>query len=220
MAAWAYQRRYRISRRRHAIDRVRQLFARALGYSLGESALDYGISARARMGACDPPRLLFLHGTTWPSKHWPEPYWAELAHMAAAEGYEVLLPWGDPGDRLLAERVIGAAQAGELLPRSGLTELARLLAASAGVVGVDSGLAHLAAAVGVPAITLYGPTQSALTGALGPAQRNLGADFECAPCVRRECDYAGESPVKPACFAHLDPQTVWAALRGQMEAAR
>ena len=94
------------------------------------------------------------------------------------------------------------------------------MAASAGVVGVDSGLAHLAAAVGVPAIPLYGPTQSALTGALGPAQRNLAAEFDCAPCMQRECSYPGESPVSPACFGHLDPQTVWAALRGQMEAVR
>jgi heptosyltransferase-1 len=162
-------------------------------------------------------RLILLHGTTWPSKHWPEPYWAELAHLAGAQGFDVLLPWGDPDDRLRAERIIAAAGAGSLLPRQSLSELAQTLVSAAGVVGVDSGLAHLAAAVGVPAITLYGPTRTDLTGALGPRQRNLAASFACAPCMRRACDFSGPSEVRPACFEALHPARVLEALRQQIE---
>ncbi len=147
------------------------------------------------------------------------PYWAELAHLAHADGFEVGLPWGDPDDRLRAERIIKAAGCGELLPRQGLTELAAQLARADGVVGVDSGLAHLAAAVGTPAITLYGPTRTELTGALGPHQRNLAAEFACAPCMQRECTYKEPSPVAPACFAGLDPRQVYTALQAQIAGA-
>jgi heptosyltransferase-1 len=86
------------------------------------------------------------------------------------------------------------------------------------VVGVDSGLAHLAAAVGTPAVTLYGPTRTELTGALGPRQLNLAAQFECAPCMQRECDFRGPADVEPACFGTLPPDLVFACLLAQMEA--
>lgn len=216
LAALLYRRRIAVARGQHAVQRSRQLFASALGYARPQGVPDYGLRfSTAR--AVDSRRLVFLHGTTWPSKHWPEPYWAELIHIASSAGFRVQLPWGDPDDRLRAERIIGAAGGGELLPRQSLTELARLLASADGVVGVDSGLAHLAAAVGVPAVTLYGPTRTELTGALGPRQHNLQAAFECAPCMRRECDYGGESPVRPACFASLNPERVFASLRAQMQ---
>jgi heptosyltransferase-1 len=218
LAAWFYQRQIEVARGQHAISRTRQLFAAALGYRVPDGPPDYGLHFSHAHDVASR-RLMLLHGTTWPSKHWPEPYWAELAHIAAGEGFGVLLPWGDPGDRLRAERIISAAQAGELLPQSGLTGLARTLATATGVVGVDSGLAHLAAAVGVPAVTLYGPTRAALTGAIGPRQRNLAAEFACAPCMRRDCDFDGATEVRPACFAQLNPEMVWAALRGQMDQA-
>lgn len=217
LSAWTYQRRYAVVRELHAIERLRRLFALALGYPMPADPPDYGLNFSSDQAA-GVQRLVFLHGTTWPSKHWPEPYWADLAQIATQEGFEVVLPWGDPDDRLRAERIIKAAGVGELLPRQGLTEMAGTLASAAGAVGVDSGLAHLAAAVGVPAITLYGPTRTDLTGALGPHQRNLAADFECAPCMRRDCEYRGSSAVEPACFEAMDPARVFASLRAQMVA--
>ncbi len=216
LAALFYSRRFAVAREQHAITRVRQLFAQALGYPAPTTAADFGLRF-SHAHAADAPRLVLLHGTTWPSKHWPEAYWAQLARIAAAAGFEVVLPWGDPDDRLRAERIIGAAGVGTLLPRQGLTELARALAAASGVVGVDSGLAHLAAAVGTPAVTLYGPTRTGLTGATGPRQANLSAEFSCAPCMRRECDYQGDSAVEPACFQSLPPDLVFARLTAQIE---
>jgi heptosyltransferase-1 len=192
------------------------LFAAALGYPVPDDGPGYGLGF-SRVRDSSHRRLVFLHGTTWPSKHWPEPYWAELTHLAAAEGFVVQLPWGDPDDRLRAERIISAAASGELMPRLSLTELARSLATADGVVGVDSGLAHLAAAVETPAVTLYGPTRTELTGAMGPRQLNLAARFECAPCMRRECNFTGPSEVKPACFQTLDPARVLASLHRQMD---
>lgn len=215
LASLLYRRRFAVARGQHAVSRTRQLFAAALDYPLPAGDADYGLRFSTTRAA-DDRRIVLLHGTTWASKHWPEPYWAELAHIAAAGGYRVQLPWGDPDDRLRAERIISAAGSGELLPRQSLTDLARGLATAVGVVGVDSGLAHLAAAVGAPAVTLYGPTRTDLTGALGRRQKNLAAVFDCAPCMRRDCTFDGDTSVKPACFEQLDPRRVFAALRSQM----
>ena len=217
LSAWTYHHRYPVARGQHAIARIRQLLAAALDYPVPDVPADYGLRV-SHVHDAGVRRLVLLHGTTWPSKHWPEPYWAEFAHIAATRGFEVVLPWGDPDDRLRAERIISAAGTGELLPRQSLTELAQTLAGAEGVVGVDSGLAHLAAAVGTPAVTLYGPTHTELTGALGPRQRNLAVEFACAPCMRRICDYEGPSAVRPACFATLNPATVFDALSRQMDA--
>ena len=55
-----------------------------------------------------------------------------------------------------------------------------------------------------------------LTGATGPRQLNLAAEFSCAPCMRRSCDYQGASEVMPACFGTLPPAQVFARLLAQM----
>jgi heptosyltransferase-1 len=217
--SWSYRRRHAVPRALHAVQRSRQLFALALGYTLANEPARYGIRRLARPQQASRPHLLFLHATTWPSKHWPSLYWAELTHLAQQAGYRVLLPWQTPEDRLQAERIMHLAAGGELLARQNLAGLAAWLGAAAGVVGVDSGLAHLAAALEVPAITLYGPTRLQLTGALGPAQRNLAAVFPCAPCLQRECAYRQASAVQPACFTSLPPAAVWAALDRQINPA-
>ncbi len=218
-AARFYQRGIRIARDQHAIERVRSLFAQALGYAKPEDEPDYGLSETTN---ADPekPYLLFLHGTTWITKLWPIEYWVELSKIAAAKGFQVSLPWGSEEEKLRAEQVINRAGQGELLPRLSLSEMKDRLAGAAGVIGVDSGLAHLAAALSVPAVTLYGPTKIGLTGARGKLQINLQAEFVCAPCMRKACNYLESSEVVPACFGDLPPERVWAALDAKMAEAR
>lgn len=216
LASRAYQRRHKVSRELHAVERIRRLFAAELGYQFDADTVDYGIQPHGRPVDADHPYLVFLHATTWPSKHWPAHYWAELAHLAGVEDYQVLFPWYAPEERLAAERIIGAAGTGKLMERLGLSALAGWLGSAVGVAGVDTGLAHLAAAMNTPAVTLYGPTRLDLTGAIGPSQRNLQVEFPCAPCLRRDCDFQGEREVDPACFASLPPHLVWQALKDQM----
>lgn len=215
LAARVYQRKYAVPRDRHAVERVRQLFAAALGYEPPAIPPDYGI--RERFAAPErQPYLVFLHGTTWPTKHWPEAYWSELARLAASRGLRVKLPWGNASERQRAERIARVNGAVEVLPRMMLGELAALIAAARGVVGVDTGLVHLAAALGTPCITLYGATDPGLIGTLGEAQVHLQAEFECAPCRRRECGYRGKAEVYPACYALLNPERVWSELANSL----
>lgn len=216
--SWTYKRSCSVSREAHAVERIRRLFTAELGYAAPQSRPDYGIRRLRRPVDSAQPYLVFLHSTIWSSKHWPPLYWAELAHLATAQGFTVLFPWHSPEDRLGAERIMRVAGTGLLLPRQDLTGLAGWLGSATGVVGVDTGLSHLAAAVGVPAVTLYGPTRVELTGAVGPRQCNLAVEFSCAPCLRRTCDYRGAAEVRPACFATLPPKLVWEALLERMQA--
>ena len=220
--AWSYDRRCSVSRRQHAIVRVRQLFAQALDYGLPDTPPDFGFGA----GLAGPaetkhtkPYLIFLHATTWPTKHWPLAYWTELIGLANGSGFEVMLPWGNGEEKARAEDLASLSADAWVLPKMGLQSLMRELQGAAGVVGLDSGLSHLAVALEVPGVSLYGPTRTDLTGVMGVRHTNLAADFACAPCMRRFCSYKGEAAVDPACFASLPPKRVWQTLLDQMDEA-
>ncbi len=217
--ASTYKYRYSISREQHAIARVRQLFAQALNYTLPETAPEYGLSGIQIGGGqvANRPYSVFLHGTTWPSKHWPECYWAELITLATQQGLNVHLPWGGSEERARAERLAADNPAVQILPQMNLTTLMQELRGAVGVIGLDSGLSHLAAALAVPGVTIYGATRTDLTGVIGLSHQNLLAEFACAPCLKRGCDYVGESTVQPACYEQLTPTVVWESFQKQMQ---
>lgn len=220
LAAMAYQHAVPVGRRRHAISRLRALFAAALGYAFDNREPDYGIGGRfQRRTRPGTGHLVFLHGTTWPSKHWPRSEWQRLAALAGAAGWEIRLPWATVQERLRAERIAGAGSTVEVLPASSLDSLAGVISEAAAVVGVDSGLAHLAAALGVPSITLYGATDPELTGTVGEKQRRLQAEYPCAPCLRRECREISSGAGSPPCYRTLSAERAWAALQDVLLAA-
>lgn len=213
LASRAYQQRISVAKGEHAIFRLRKLFAACLGYALPDSPIHYGIdSGRWPAPALARPYVVFLHGSTWDTKLWPEEYWMELCGIAAAAGDAVLLPWGNTEERLRAERIAAHHDHAHVLDKLSLSDMAGLLAYAKAVIGVDTGLSHVAAALDVPTVALYGATDAKLTGVLGPKVRLLSADFRCAPCLSKQCLIAREAQaVYPPCYASLDPQTVWAA---------
>lgn len=211
LSTWVLDTPLAVARGQHAITRLRQLFALACGYTFDNSVPDYGIRPRRRPAAA--PRLVFFHGTTWATKHWPEHYWCELAALATAAGYQVLLPWGNDTERQRAELIAAISEQVDVLPAMRLEELFALMGSVDGFIAVDTGLAHLAAGAGVPGIALYGPTDPTLTGVLGAHARSLAAAFPCAPCVQERCRYRGElgRGIEPPCFSDLPPARVWQA---------
>jgi heptosyltransferase I len=199
---------------RHAIERVRELFARSLDYSVEGLPLIYGVDEeRLTPSPFTPPYLVFLHGTTWPSKHYPDTHWARLIELAGDAGYRVLLPWGSEAERSRAERLAGTGVAAEVLPPLRLSELAGVLARAAGVVAVDTGLAHLASVLERPGVFLYGPTNVKLTGVVGRRRQTLQADLECVPCLKRRCPRPDAPGGEPVCLWRLDPEAVFGRLR-------
>ena len=219
LAAMAYGHTVAVQRRQHAIRRSRELLAAALGYPYEGSPPDYGIRERfPRYTPQGAGPLVFLHGTSWPSKHWPGSEWRRLAVMAGALGWQIRLPWATLQERLRAERIAQAGPTSAVLPASRLDSLAALISESAAVVGVDTGLAHLAAALGVPSVSLYGATAPELTGTVGEHQHQLRAEYPCAPCLRRTCREISTGAGSPPCYSSLSAERVWVALQTVLNA--
>lgn len=193
----------------HAINRQRQLFAASLGYDLPNTAPDFGIDLEqlpALPITLPDAYLVFVHSTTWDTKHWPESYWLELIQIATQAGYHIVLPWGGAKEKERAERLAMSSPKTIVLPKLSIPQVARVIAESKGAVCVDTGLGHLTGALNVPAVHLYGPTDPALIGATGEHQQHLIAEYECAPCYLHECLWGKES----ACFLkNMRPQKVW-----------
>ena len=224
LATLFYNKVYSVPKTEHAVDRVRQLFARALQYEYNPRTIDYGVSfeaiaARTAHGGtvaqqAGAKQVVFLHGTTWATKHWPVDYWCALARQAADVGFEVLLPWGDEAERLRAENIASATGA-TVLPKLTLSGLAAELANASGVVAVDTGLGHLAAALARPTLSIYGPTDPGLSGTYGVTQKHLRSTFACSPCLKKTCTYKGaavledDKAVAPPCFTSHPPAAVW-----------
>ncbi len=221
LSAAVLDRRLAVAKGQHAVARTRQLFAEALGYTAPESVPDYGL--RAEILPTGARRtLVFCHGTTWENKHWPEAYWCDLAQLAAVAGYRVVLPWGNAEEQARARRIAGVVSGVHVLNAMTLPELLKEFRGMHGFVAVDTGLAHLAAAAGLPGIGLYGPTSAALTGVVGRHIVNLSADFPCAPCLKRRCTYRGDqgAGIEPPCFSTVSPGRVWQALSDVLSASQ
>ncbi|TBU95723.1 lipopolysaccharide heptosyltransferase I [Stutzerimonas kirkiae] len=203
LAARFYDRRYQVSREQHALERVRQLFAQALGYALPATQADYGLDRGRLEIPAGEPYLLFLHGTTWASKHWPEADWRALAERMAQQGWAVRLPWGNEMEKARAERIAAGLARVEVLPKLNLAGVAGAIAGARACVAVDTGLGHLAAALDVPCVSLYGPTLPGRVGAYGRSQVHLCASGPSAGSGDRH---------KP-CFDGLGAERVATALQ-------
>ena len=222
LATLFYNKVYSVPWTEHAVDRIRQLFSRALKYRYDKEFIDYGIDIdriECNSETSGAKQVLFLHGTTWATKHWPEYYWRHLAHIAADSGYEVLLPWGDLKEKQRAEFIAKDNVSVIVLEKQTLSGLAQHINNSKGVIAVDTGLGHLAAALAKPTISLYGSTNPGLSGTFGENQLHLNSNFNCAPCVKKVCAYNGpgitdefeDQPfaVMPPCFSAHKPEQVW-----------
>jgi heptosyltransferase-1 len=200
LAACTYHHHVSVPREMHAVERVRMLFARVLGYPLPRARGEYGVRQNlAPGGEGQPPALLFCHGTARAEKLWPESHWAELARLAAGGGYTVWLPWGCERERERAQRIAGQVQAARVLPQLDLRGVAGMLLQVDGAVAVDTGLGHLAAALDVPAVSLYGPTSTRLVGTYGRNQRHIQSPLAAADAAAR--------------MAAIDAARVWQELR-------
>ena len=176
VAARFYDHKFTVPTQAHAVVRNRQLAAAALGYVL-EGEPDYGIAAPAvRFDWLPAVRyVVFLTATSRDDKLWPESQWTTLGRQLQALGYRAVLPGGSPAERERAGRLAAAIPDAIAAPPLSIAELAALLAGAQAVVGVDTGLSHLAVALKTPTVALYTATDPGLTGVLGSGYyRNLG----------------------------------------------
>lgn len=181
LSARFYDATFVIPRNVHAVLRNRWLAAAAFDYPV-DLPLDYGISSPFLVAPWlpDGPSVVLLTATSRDDKLWDEANWCALAQALLARGLTPVLPAGNGFERERAERIAASLRPVSdrqaiVAPPLSLPEVAALIAGSRLTIGVDTGLAHLAAALQVPVIALYVATDPALTGVFGNGfVRNLG----------------------------------------------
>jgi heptosyltransferase-1 len=170
LAAAFYDVTHAVRKGIHAVERNRLLTAGALGYAL-EGRLEYGLRVSGEVPLRDS-YAVFLTMTSRDDKLWPQARWVELGR---ALGTPILLPWGSEVERARAEAIAAEIGNATVPARMTIGGLANLLVNAKSVVGLDSGLTHLAAALGRRTVGIYCGSDPVLTGLHGsPNAKNAG----------------------------------------------
>lgn len=218
LAASLYSVRHAIPKGWHAIHRIRQLFATSLGYVIDWSdpaPVDYGLPQSLE---CPPefeaqPYVLFLHGTTWPSKHWPDASWERLGQLLNQKGLAVVLSFGNETEKKRAWALSQKIPNSRLLQKTSYSALLPWLRHAQAVVSVDSGLGHLATALQVPIHGLFGPTDVHRTGFLNPhAVHHTRDSLSCRPCLKKTCVLTDDKISPPPCLSDISPEYLFERL--------
>jgi len=178
----------------HVIDRNLYLL-RAVGIETAERAFPIAvpeaIRARANQGlvSCGLADFVALNpGGGWPTKRWaPERYGRLAVEIRREWSFPSLVLWG-PGEEGLAERIVASSEgAARQAPRTELREMIPYLERARLFVGGDTGPLHIASALGVPVVGLFGPTDPARNGPFGKEDRVVWKAVPCSPCYKRRC---------------------------------
>jgi ADP-heptose:LPS heptosyltransferase len=178
---------------------------------VGREDLATGQSMLAGLGCSERARgagVVGLNpGNPYPAKEWPDANFVEVASRLVAAGREVVVLWG-PGEVGRAAAIVEAAGKGVFLaPELALRQVPGFLRALSSVVTIDSGMKHIAVAVGTPTVTLFGPTTPDEWHVGGEQDRFLYARISCSPCRLLHCPFGD-----PPCMLRLTPDAVLAEL--------
>lgn len=191
LASLLYRDTYPVARDLHAVDRCRRLMAAALGYALPDSAPDFGLAPP--LDAWRPgtgPYAALIPCASRPEKLWPHDDWVAVGQALRQRGLEVAVLWGSPDEEQRA-RAIAQAIGGVVPPFLTVAQLIGTLAAAEPVVGLDTGMTHIAAACGRSTLGLYCDHEPGLAGVTGSGRvASLGGK--------------GQVPARPAVLNILD----------------
>ena len=188
IAAQFYQQRFEVSRDLHAVERCRLLGALALGYEIS-GAPRFDLAARS--GVQGKARAVLLVNASRATKLWGDERWLAVEHWLAEQGSASLLFSGSAAERDRTERLAAQMQRATVAPPSTLDTIAATLATASIVIGLDTGLTHLAAALGRPTVGIYCDYDPALVGLTGAAVASVGSAAE-PPTVAEVIDAAAQ----------------------------
>lgn len=196
IAAAFYARRVAIARDLHAVERCRRLGAAVFGYEpQSRPRFDLNVSAAPAASTesqTASPTAVLLVNASRATKLWPEERWIALEQSLAERGLASRLPWGTPQEQQRCERLVARMRRASVAPRAPIETIAKELASARLVVGLDTGLTHLAAALGRPTVGIYCDYDPALVGLVGAgAVASLGG--------------VGQSPTVDAVLAAVQP---------------
>lgn len=179
---WMLKRTVPMERRIHAVARYRMLSARALGYEahpmLQEAPVYPFARSRPDVSAARGGRVFFAHGTTRQDNEWSLESWQALGTRCLDAGLQVCLPEVNERERALVAQLHQRLGSGvELLPRGSLADMLQVMGQCRGVIGVDSGLSHLAVALDLPTVQIFSQPRAWRAGPVGqPHQCAVGGD--------------------------------------------
>jgi len=165
---WMLDRLVAMPQRIHAVARYRLLAAKALGYS-AEGAATYPLMAWSASPATQERLgVVLAHGTTRADNEWPESQWIALGKLLISQGHAVELPHAGALELERVQRIAAAlGPQAQVWPVLSLAEVAQRMALSRGVVGVDSGLSHMAVALGLPHVQIFSQARAWRAGPVG-----------------------------------------------------
>jgi heptosyltransferase-1 len=200
-------------REMHAVDRYVAV-ARELGCEPGPIEFRFNHTDADRQWAREQTGgrnyCVLLPGTNWATKRWPIGSFASLSRRIEKETGLAAVVCGAGDARALVE-AIGPGRCVDLVGKTSLRQLVAVLEQAAMVVANDTGPMHIAAALGRPLVTLFGPTNPARTGPYGRPETVVRAELPCSPCYSRRC-------VHQSCMTLLKVDAVFEAVRRQLAA--
>lgn len=171
----------------HAVQRARLVCAQALRYKLAENAISTpkyrliagvniastAINSIAKIDA--KTTIIFAHGSSREDKLWPVSHWVALGQRLNAEGFGIALAHGSAAEEQRSLEIANQLSNAVAWPRLGIDALVDAMAGAAGVVGVDSGLSHMAVALDLPHVQIYNFDTAWRTGPIGSSDLKVGA---------------------------------------------
>ncbi len=144
-----------------------------------------------------------------PAKEWPPEHYARLIDFLAERHGAQCVLLGGPAERAKCDVIASRSPAGAIVAagETGVGELIALLQLAGRFVGNDSGAMHLAGALGLPAVAIFGSTNPHRTGPMGPRTRIIWRHLECSPCLARTCRFGHYN-----CLREIAPDEVARAL--------
>ena len=180
LASRFYDVRHRVARGQHAITRNRVLTGLSLGYE-PEGAPDYGLDRTQIAKPAAEGYAVLLQATAQHGKEWPAENWIALGQSLRVRNLKLVLPWGNAGERERSAAIAAGLPNAIVPDLQPLDGVARLIAGASLVVGVDTGLMHLAGALGVPLVAIFVGSEPDLTGPVGQGPIAVVGDNGKAP---------------------------------------
>lgn len=168
LGRWLLDHPIRVERHIHAMDRARAVVA-GVFRKPAEGAPVYGLHAQQPAARHEQPTVVFAHGSSREDKLWPVPMWVQLGKRFLSAGWRIALPQGDEAEQTRAEMIAAALQFEkaplvEVWPSMPLPAVLDRMAGTQSVVGVDSGLSHIAVALDLPHVQIYNHATAWRTG--------------------------------------------------------
>ncbi|MDC1311867.1 lipopolysaccharide heptosyltransferase I [Burkholderiales bacterium] len=164
LAGMTYNLKISVSREQHMLNRCRQLASLALKYPLANDS-DYGL-IKQNSSVLKRKNVIIFCSSAQSKKLWPTADWIRVCNYLRSNDFNCQFTWGSPDEKRACEHIISLS-AGELLVKMPIDDLAMLISQSCLVVGLDTGLLHLAAALEVPSIAIFGASDPLKTGPRG-----------------------------------------------------